>query len=62
MKIYPGEKFTQGQFMDTHIASLYNMFTNAVNGKILYSETPTFDEAAKSQRIIEMALQNARII
>jgi predicted dehydrogenase len=62
MKIYPSEKFSQGQFMDTHIASLHNMFINTVNGKILYPETPTFHEAAKSQEIIDMALKNSRVI
>lgn len=62
MKIYPNEKLSQGQFMDTHIACLYNMFLNAVNGKILYHETPTFMEAARSQEIIDMALKNARIV
>jgi hypothetical protein len=60
MKIYPGRRISLGPFVDMHLASLANLFLNITNQKIAFKETPTFEEAAKSEKIIEMALLSSR--
>ena len=56
MSIYPPEKYSLGWMVDLHMASLINFFTNVVEGKIVFSETPTFDEAYKDQLILDKIL------
>ena len=55
-KIYPIEKVSLGLTIDMHLASLYNLFFNIAQERIVYDETPTFYEAALAQKVIEMAL------
>ncbi|MFV9568281.1 Gfo/Idh/MocA family protein [Thermoanaerobacter mathranii] len=59
MSIYPPEKYSLGWMVDLHMASLINFFTNVVEGKIVFSETPTFDEAYKDQLILDKILLSA---
>ncbi|MDP9751475.1 Gfo/Idh/MocA family protein [Thermoanaerobacter pentosaceus] len=59
MSIYPPEKYSLGWMVDLHMASLINFFTNIVEGKIVFSETPTFDEAYKDQLILDKILLSA---
>jgi len=55
--IYPGEKFSMGYMVNMHMASLINFFTNIAEGKVVYQETPTFEEAYKDQLIIDEVLK-----
>lgn len=57
--IYPPEKYSLGWMVDLHMASLINFFTNIVEGKIEFSETPTFEEAYKDQVILDKILLSA---
>ena len=59
-KVFPSEKNSLGTAVDMHLTSLYNMFLNLSEGKVIYAETPTFREAAEAQKIIEMALISQR--
>ncbi|MGB9679234.1 MAG: Gfo/Idh/MocA family protein [Thermoanaerobacteraceae bacterium] len=54
--IYPPEKYSLGWMTDMHLASLMNFFMNIIKGKIIYNETPTFDEAYKDQIILDKIL------
>lgn len=56
--IYPEEKYSLGWMVDMHMASLTNYFLNITEGKIIFKETPTFEEAYKSQTIIDKILQS----
>lgn len=58
--VYPSAGVSLGTFQNMHTACLCNMFRNIAEGRVLHSETPTFDEAAASQKIIEMALVSNR--
>lgn len=58
--IYPSAKFDLGWFVNAHMCSLLNFMLNVKKNKIVYSETPTFLEAYKSQKIIEMAYKSER--
>jgi predicted dehydrogenase len=60
LRIYPGPKFNMGWHINSHLSSLINMMTNINCGKILYKETPTLEEALRSQKIIEMGYISAR--
>ncbi|SHF33039.1 Predicted dehydrogenase [Caldanaerobius fijiensis DSM 17918] len=51
--IYPGEKFSMGYMVNMHMASLINFFKNICEGRIVYQETPTFEEAYKDQLILD---------
>jgi len=57
--IYPTEKYSLGWMVDLHMASLINFFTNIVEDKIVFSETPTFEEAYKDQVILDKILLSA---
>ncbi len=59
-KIYPPEKTSLGSAVDMHLASLYNLLFNFTQGKIVYPETPTFNEACMAQKVIELALISQR--
>jgi predicted dehydrogenase len=57
--IYPGSKFDMGWFINSHLASILNFMLNIKEGYIKYMETPTLEEAYKSQKIIEMGYISA---
>lgn len=59
-KIFPSPKISLGTAVDMHLTSLYNLLLNHSEGKLIYTETPTFQEAAEAQKIIEMALISQR--
>lgn len=56
--IYPGEKFSMGYMVNMHMASLINFFTNVTERRVVYSETPTFEEAYKDQLILDRIVGN----
>lgn len=58
--IYPDPKYSLGFMVDMHLASLMNFFLNIVEGKIVHKETPTFDEAYKSQLVIDKIIESAK--
>lgn len=58
--IYPNPKYSLGFMVDMHMASLMNFFLNIVEGKIVHKETPTFEEAYKSQLIIDKIIESAK--
>ncbi|OXT09436.1 dehydrogenase [Thermoanaerobacterium thermosaccharolyticum] len=58
--IYPDPKYSLGFMVDMHMASLMNFFLNIVEDKIVYKETPTFEEAYKSQLIIDKIIESAK--
>lgn len=58
LAIYPQEKVSLGLAVDMHLASLYNLLYNVAHGSVRYEETPTFEEAALSQKVIELALKS----
>ncbi len=58
--IYPDPKYSLGSMVDMHLASLMNFFLNIVDGKIVHKETPTFDEAYKSQLVIDKIIESAK--
>lgn len=58
--IYPSEKYSLGWMVDMHMASLMNFFMNINEGKVIHKETPTFEEAYKSQIIIDKIIDKSR--
>lgn len=58
--IYPDPKYSLGFMVDMHMASLINFFLNIAEGKIVHKETPTFEEAYKSQLIIDKIIESAK--
>lgn len=59
-KVFPSEKNSLGNALDMHLTSLYNMFLNLSEENVIYTETPTFWEAAEAQKIIELAIISQR--
>ncbi len=58
--IYPSPKKSMGMMIDLHLASQLNLLSNLQKKEIVYKETPTFTEAAKSHKIIEKAYLSAK--
>ncbi len=58
--IYPRPMFDMGTMLNTHSASAMNMLFNIVAGKVVMPETPTLDEAYRSQAVIEMGYLSAK--
>jgi len=56
--IIPYPKMSLGSMVDIHLASQMNILNNIAKNRVVFDETPTFSEAAKSQKIIEMAYQS----
>lgn len=59
LNYYPGERSSVGFFHDSHAASLVN-FANIINGIKDDGCTPTFQDALKAQRIIELCYNKSR--
>ena len=55
--IYPS--LNRGWLIDSHTVLLYNYFNNVNAGKIIWKETPGFEEASKAQKIIEACYRSA---
>lgn len=58
--IYPNRKLDMGWNFNAHMASLMNFILNINSGIIVYDETPTLEEALKSQKIIQMGYLSSR--
>lgn len=55
--IYP--KLSRGWLIDSHTVLLVNFLNNLNANKILYKETPSFDDDANAQKAIEAAYESA---
>ncbi|MGF7057796.1 Gfo/Idh/MocA family protein [Brassicibacter mesophilus] len=53
--IIPSPKMSLGNMVDMHLASQMNVLNNIINGRVMFRETPTFEEASKSQKIVDIA-------
>ena len=56
--IMPTAAFDLGIMLDMHSACAMNMMYNVVKGKTVFPETPTFEEAYRSQQIIAAGYQS----
>ncbi|WP_202710390.1 Gfo/Idh/MocA family protein [Sporosalibacterium faouarense] len=56
--IIPSPKMSLGSMIDMHLASQVNILNNISKNRIIFHETPTFSEGAKSQKIIDLAYQS----
>ena len=57
--IYPSHKISLGLLVNLHLASQFNMLLNIKNKEKRFEEIPDFREAAKSQKVIDMAYKSA---
>jgi len=58
--IVPSGKMSLGSMVNLHLASIMNMLKNIESSRIIFEETPTFRESAKSQKIIDCAYQSSK--
>lgn len=58
--IYPIPKMSMGAMVDMHTASLANMISNVIYGKIVHEETPTFEEGLKSQKLVDLSYESSK--
>lgn len=59
LTIFPSPMFDLGCMVDIHSACAMNMLANVAADRILFPETPTLNEALRSQAIVEMAYLSA---